>query len=105
MPIDLSGAQCDLQDSLRRRNLSSNWNDGRLEIGSPAERVVLSFDFPPTLEGAAVVRRPRDDDSIARIAFFESLRVGSLEDARAYVSECEDAGLESGAPTNWDHGR
>ena len=38
---------------------------------------------------------------VARIAFFEALRIGDLDEARDFVKECEEVGLPSGAPDDW----
>ena len=65
--------------------------------------VTLTFDFAPELEGAAIVPRSYSAgaDMVARIAFFEALRIGDLDEARDFVKECEEVGLPSGAPDDW----
>ena len=101
MNDDLSARQIALKTSLANRQLDSEWRDGDLEVGAGNGVVVIAFDHAPTLDGAAVVRRPEGDDTVARIAFFESLRIASPATAREFVTECHDAGLPSGAPEDW----
>ena len=99
----LSTQQLALQESLASRKLDSHWHSGLLTVSDGKHEVTLTFDFAPELEGAAIVPRSYSAgaDMVARIAFFEALRIGDLDEARDFVKECEEVGLPSGAPDDW----
>ena len=99
----LSPQQLALQESLASRKLDSHWHNGLLTVSDKIREVTLTFDFAPELEGAAIVPRSYSAgaDMVARIAFFEALRIGDLDEARDFVKECEEVGLPSGAPDDW----
>ena len=99
----LSTQQLALQESLASRKLDSHWHNGLLTVSDKIREVTLTFDFAPELEGAAIVPRSYSAgaDMVARIAFFEALRIGDLDEARDFVKECEEVGLPSGAPDDW----
>ena len=97
----LSTQQRKLQESLASRKLDSYWHNGLLTVSDENREVTLTFDYAPELEGVAAVRRTAGADRVARIAFFEALRIVDLETARDFVKECEEVGLPSGAPDDW----
>ena len=99
----LSTQQLALQESLASRKLDSHWHNGLLTVSDKIREVTLTFDFAPELEGAAIVPRSYSAgaDMLARIAFFEALRIGDPDEARDFVKQCEEVGLPSGAPDDW----
>jgi len=64
----------------------------------------IAFDDAAALWGPRVTRKLRGTyaEAFARDAFFEAIRLGQgEEETAAYVAECRETGVRSGASSEW----